>query len=295
MQELKEIKTDSPRLDLAYEYYNRTDVKFQIIKYTQRREFAYLAPRWVWSEANRRKNGRHFRVHNVHHLDVIMKGKYLLTMHNRFFVNIFASLATYKDGVPYRSLQSVDESFKKWEEKIHEHMESYDLLIDVDSPSHGEEDLTFAKEGTIEIKKIFDQLNVPHYIRFSGCGFHIVVPGKFLPKKSFDPKDKDNIYIYCKKIAKYFFDNMTELVDTSIYDSRRICKIPFTLAHYKRHSYVCLPIESGIALNGFDHQKALLHKFNADLRHYTEKLQNENGNFDKLHKLIFEKDGKKKK
>lgn len=73
-------------------------------------------------------------------------------------------------------------------------------------------------------------------------GFHIIIEHKFLPKLPFDPDEDKNIYRFCRAFAKYFFDNVTELVDLKIYDSRRVCKIPYSLALFKDMILVCKPL-----------------------------------------------------
>jgi hypothetical protein len=79
-----------------------------------------------------------------------------------------------------------------------------------------------------------DKKGIVYSLRFSGCGFHIIIQYTEIPdykKHSFNPFDKKNIFIHCNKLNKKYHDKISEMVDFSINDARRIIKVPNTLVY----------------------------------------------------------------
>lgn len=226
-------------------WYSLPSVKFEIIKFTQNREFRLGIPK---HEKKGQKLTKAYRVHNT-------KGfEHIMTAYNHKRLNIFTSVAKYTQGVPfehYNQFEHVDhgEFYKdKWK-KIKE----YDFFIDIDAPSH--EDIEYAYLSAIEIKALFDKHKTPYYLRFSGKGFHFVIPDDKIPiTKNYNPKESNNIYSKYLKIAKRIKEECSELVDLRIYESNRKIKIPYTLALYQDQEYLCLPFNSNAEFENFDLQ-----------------------------------------
>jgi hypothetical protein len=155
--------------------------------------------------------------------------------------NFYYSLAKYEDGIPVQSF-NFDQRKKNnenWNTEHWKHITSYDYLIDIDSPDH--ENIGYAHESARKLKNFFNELNVPYELRFSGCGFHFVIPSVYLPELSFDPHKKLNLDKFLMKITQKLYDKISEMIDVKIYDSRRICKIPYSLSIYEHGNYVCHP------------------------------------------------------
>ena len=105
-----------------------------------------------------------------------------------------------------------------------------------------------AVESAKHILRFFRETDCPFYCRFSGMGFHFVVPYELikitLPDHSFYTSREDNIYKIYRSIALFLRDNFSEMVDTVIYDKRRIIKIPYSLALYDHSVVMCCPLFS---------------------------------------------------
>ena len=231
------------RLDCIYRYYLNNDVKFKIIKYLYNRELALLTPSWVKYPFMKKKSIRNLRVHNTQFLDSTLTVTRLLCPGYRTFINFYYSLAVFGDGIPFKDLKIFTRDTKLWNKKANARIISYDFLLDIDAGSH--EDWDFCKYSAEIIKKVYDALKVPYSLRFSGKGWHFVTPYKYLPQYySMNPLDRNNIYSFLLKIARFFYNHHSQMVDLKIYDSRRVIKIPYTLAIYEDEDYICTPMAS---------------------------------------------------
>jgi len=265
-------------------WYFAPQIKFKMLPYLRDREFALLIPKdFPFPQATTRM----LRVHTVQSFDFYydvtgMKEK-------RFFYNFFSSVAKYKNGLPKIPFKiELRREFKKeWNENHWKNIEGYDFFLDIDG-THDTFDLT--KQSAIDVKTFFDNNNIPHRLRFSGKGFHFVIPYEYfeahIPEKwnSFNPNDLKNIYQFFGRLAKYIHDSISEMVDPQIYDARRIIKLPYSLALYDDGYFVCLPISSMNDLIKFNYEDALYTKWDYDAirYHLGDILFNENGNVKKL-------------
>ena len=216
-------------------WYEVIHLHYLITRKTCRREFAIMSSNDMMR--------RTFRVHNTQSFQYIFRNWDIINKFKRGkgLDKFYRSVAYYIKGVPYGNPDlSTNIQSKIWLSENIKDMAGYDLFIDIDANDHL--DFDRAKESMQLIHKFFLKINLPHEINFSGRGFHVIVPYEYLPKLSFDPEDKNSIYDYCLKKAKYLFDNFTELVDTCVYDSKRLMKCPYTLALYGKDLYVCKPL-----------------------------------------------------
>ena len=223
------------------QWYRIPQVKFQIRNYTYRRETMFIKPKHSMKPG---MTTRMIKIHNVQHLDIWLKSMHITS--NERDYNLYYSLAHYEDGIPNGSLKLGDRDFGNWTEEHWKSMDGFDFLLDIDAGNHNEID--FAYYSAIEVKKIFDKLEVPYHLRFSGMGFHFVIPYVYFSDKSlalsFNPEAENNIYDFYRDIALKFYDGNSEMVDTGIYDSRRVVKIPYSLALYPGRTYVCYPFKA---------------------------------------------------
>lgn len=225
--------------ELVLEWYKSPSIKFEMIKFLYNREMAVIDK----SDESGKVTIRMLKCHNVPHFEFI--NDYILKMegNNRLF-NFYYSLAKYNNGIPNQDWRLQERNNAEWTKHHWEQMQSYDFLLDIDAG--GFEELDYAYESTVEIKEFFDDKNIPYHLRFSGCGYHFIIPYKYLPQGlSFNPfEGNDNIYKYCARLGKFFYEDFSEMVDHKIYDSRRICKIPYSLSIYPKDdtAMLCFPL-----------------------------------------------------
>ena len=118
-----------------------------------------------------------------------------------------------------------------------------DYVIDVDIgfdfDSH---DFTFNQcyNDTKRFKELLDKYKIPYSLRFSGSGFHINIEGKYMPSKSVG--GINSMLDFYKQIA-YEMSDLLNLptLDKSIYDIRRIWKLPYSIDY--KTDLVCLPLD----------------------------------------------------
>ena len=195
--------------------------------------------------------------------------------------NLYYSLAKYDNGIPFGSLNLSDRDFGDWSRTNWKQIKGYDFLIDIDCQNHKEID--FAYYSAKKIKKFFDKCGTPYHLRFSGRGFHFIIDYDYFDNLnlSFDPKDEKNIYEFFMCIAMKLHSLFSEMIDVGIYDLRRVCKIPYSLALYDGKEYMCRPFENEDDFNSF--QLRYMHPlYYRNIRQMDDRLFNENGNIFKL-------------
>lgn len=258
------------------DWYKFAEVKFEMVKFLKNREVMFMKPRFSRREG---KTTRMIRIHNVQSLDIWCKRLHISDDERDY--NMYYSLAKYKDGIPFSSLILKERDFGHWNRDCWQEMESYDFLIDIDSGNHKEMDFAFYSAKVI--KKLLDNLDVPYHLRFSGMGFHFIIPHRFFDNYIFNPFHDENIYSLYMSIAMRLHSKFSEMVDLNIYDYRRVTKIPYSLALYGDKTFICLPLNSDEEFYNFELRKMNPLFFIGKLRNREEKLFNENG---KVYQLL---------
>ena len=275
------------------QWYRIPAVKFKIRTYTYRRETMFIKAKFSMKDG---ETTRMIKIHNVQHLDLWIKR--LDIKNGKRDYNLYYSLAHYKDGIPNGSLKLAERDFGNWTQEHWKEMDSYDFLLDIDAGNHKE--IEFAHHSATLIKKLFDRLEVPYHLRFSGMGFHFLIPYRFFPVNCeglsvlhcFNPDSDYSIYNIFMKIAMKLHDGYSEMIDTGIYDSRRVAKIPYSLALFEYKSYVCFPFESDSHFDNFNLDSMKPYNIFSRISSEPEHLFNPNGNVFKLLKeLGLMKDG----
>jgi hypothetical protein len=248
-----------------------------------------LIPSWCEEEL-KKNSARMLKVHSVQHLTSVM-GYGLRLWEKRIPFNIYYSLAKYKEGIPNQSFNFAERDNSEWNKEGNVlNMESYDFLIDIDAGSH--EDVMMAHESTRLIIDFFNTKNIPFELRFSGKGFHIIIPYRYFNISEakeflcFNPEEKKNVYALYSAIAKALSKEFSEMIDIKIYDSRRICKIPFSLACYENDVFVCYPFVNYCQFEEFKLNDFKLENFNLLIRQENRKIFNEEGTIKFLLELI---------
>lgn len=219
-------------MSIIEDWYKSDFVKFNIIKYTFNREFAL-----AYSKATKKYNSifeRNLRLHNTQAIDFFC---YKYNLYGRK-VNWYYSLAKYTNGVPMRTFTEGDKIVTDEWKKIHwRKMVGYDFVIDIDSKHDASFDYVFLSAQLI--KKFLDDKDFKYEVRFSGNGFHFIVPYQYFTAFSLDPYSHRSVYKYLYSVALKLFNHKTEMVDLKVYDSRRLIKLPYSLTYYDHGIYVC--------------------------------------------------------
>lgn len=253
---------------LMFRWYNIPAVKFKIIKYLYNRELCFLVPNHLKEIVPMRYNIRYLRCHNVQGFDYLMSFSGYNKGDNLGVFNLYYSIAKYRTGLPYMILKAGEERTeqkKKWSKNHHHSIVGYDFFIDFDAPT--KEDLPEIHEHVKKFKKFLDLHIIPYNIRFSGMGFHVIIPYEFFAPlgRHFNPHIKGNIYELYSKIARKLNSRFSKHIDTGIYDSRRVCKIPYSLVFYENDYYVTWEFSSDSEFEQFNPDHFKIENFSQDL------------------------------
>lgn len=260
--------------EYKYYYFNYSLQRY-FLKYLFNREFIMLASKV--KDIDRRISKRNLRAHNTQSFQFWLYR--LRAFESNRLYNLYYSLASYKNGVPYHnagsngSLTFNDEKYNEtaWKEFI-----GYDFLLDIDAGDW--KDLDFAVETVENIKDFFDEMNFPYFLRFSGRGFHFITDYRFFSELNlnFNPDSNNSIYDLYSKIAEKLYSKFSEMIDFNIYDSRRICKLPFSLSIYNEGAIQSIPV---VKLESYKNFYFNLETFiNMRVVSYKEVMFNPDGN-----------------
>lgn len=270
---------------LIYNWYKNPAVKFELIKFLFNREFALLVPKHIEDLDIKKRSVRTLKCHSVQHLDFNLNATKMFIKNTPY--NFYYSIAKYEFGIPNQNLNFIDRDNSDWIKNHYKFIKSYDYFIDIDSGDFN--DLKYAYYSTKNIKKMFDKLNVPYELRFSGMGFHFIIPYQFLPQNlSFNSAEDNNLYKFLFNLSTKISIEKSEMVDVNIYDNRRICKIPYSISLYENDGFVCTPFLNNEQFNKFgDDIYKSLYELRADNYLYNINgrgtyLFNPTGNLSKL-------------
>jgi len=210
-------------------YYSNTFVQFEIIKCLKNRELCMLNDRIDLEK----KSVRYCLAFNLDYL----RKHFERFGFNKSLTNLYHSVALLKPSVPVFSYnfkkRRKEEAYRNFNENYKDYVEGYNLFIDIDA----DWDWKKALQDVLETKKIFDEFKVPYYVLNSSFkGFHIHIPAQYMPKKEISELLAEiNEVIYN---IKGIYD--IQSIDTSIFDLKRVCKVPYSLSS---DGSVCLPLD----------------------------------------------------
>ena len=211
-------------------WYRRLDVIFEMMKYVHNREVCVINP------FKKQEAIRMIKINNAQQFGAIAKWINL----NRRTWNFYNSLAVYKEGIPEQTFNMEKRDNKKWNKEHWKHIKHFDFLIDLDCDAHSE--VTHVKPDVTAISTLLN--TIPHSIRYSGMGYHIIIPGEYMPDITFDPEAKNNYFDFLRELLVALRRKYSDFVDTGCHDPRRVCKIPYSLALYEDDNYVCYPLRT---------------------------------------------------
>jgi hypothetical protein len=211
-------------------WYSNLEVIYEIMKSSKNREVVVINP------FKKNECIRMIRLNNAQQFSDIAKW---INMDKRTW-NFYASLATYKDGIPYQTFNMEERDNKAWNEEHWKHIESFDFLIDFDCDTHDE--IGLFSDDVLMVSDFFK--DIPHSIRFSGMGYHIIIPGAYMPKVTFDINQKFNYFDMLHDLLVALKRRFSDSIDTGCHDPRRVSKLPYSLALYEDDNYVCWPLRT---------------------------------------------------
>jgi hypothetical protein len=256
---------------LLQSWYSRLDVQFNLIQLTKNREFVSLVPKQyketeIVHFGKLKKMGgfdrRYMRCHSAQHLQYILnKILQFYEVDYNVIYNLYYSLASYDGGIPKFSPNPLLRNTSDWRVNHYKTMTGYDWAIDVDAGDKS--DMKFAKQSVNLIIKLFNNCGVPYSLRFSGLGYHLVVPAEYtnLFNQVKNPNDDVNLWTYLTQLGKVLHDDYSEMVDYSISDSRRVLKLPYSVGVYPDGLFVCWPFNTIEEFDVFVRDDALIKNF----------------------------------
>ena len=233
-------------------WYSIPEVAFQIARSAYGREFALLPPKWIdHSEASTRC----LRCHNTAHFNFLMCD--LLHAYQKAIpYQCYCSLASYaidgEPGIPRMSANLQARDTQGWRHEHWKHMVGYDWLIDIDSPSHSAKHMDLARQTALSVVDELTLQEMPMQVRYSGCGYHIIVPASALRPDSYDPDNEESTYKFLLSETKKLADDFGELIDLGVNDDRRVTKAPYSLSIYRNGIFAVWPLKNRKELERFE-------------------------------------------
>jgi len=257
-------------------WYSQDKVIYEIIRFTKNREVAFLSPVWLFIDMKERDitgfNRRCNRIHNVEHFKQILfngcrfgniEGMQQHEFIDDLIFNCYYTLAEYKDGVPFTSLDRRDKENKDIREDYYtnywKNISSYDFCIDIDA-HEGKQTFYWCVESAIKIMIELNKFSIVYYIVFTGNGFQINIPLnlKDVDKKkfSYNPKAERNVFIFFRFVQKLLHDKISNLTDIRFkYHPLTLRKLPYSIVNYSSMAYVSMPINTIEVMMEFNRDK----------------------------------------
>ena len=229
---MEESELNSLQLEII-DWYSRQEIVFELVKLLKNRETVFISP---FSG----KATRMMKIHCLNHWKAVCKW---MNFYHKIY-NLFYSLAKYDgDGIPNQvfDFEARKPINRQWTEDNWKHITGFDMMIDFDCDN--DKQCEEVKKDVLKVSELLK--DVPHSIRFSGCGFHIIISSEFLFKplsqEWYNPDKIISFYSLWEDILKALQKDYCGLIDIGITDSRRVCKVPYSLALYEEGAYVCYP------------------------------------------------------
>ena len=217
-------------------WYDRLEVIYEMMRQVRNREIAVINP------FKKQEAIRMIRINNAQQFTDVMKW---INADKRPW-NWYMSLASYKEGIPLQTFNMEQRDNKEWNSTHWKSIDNFDFLIDFDCDDH--DGVSFCQQDVLAVSALLN--TVPHSVRYSGMGYHIMVPGQYMPKATYDPDAKNNYFDMLRDILVSLKRNHSDFIDTGCHDPRRVAKIPYSLALYEDDNYVCWPMRTVREIGG---------------------------------------------
>jgi hypothetical protein len=226
-------------------YYSRIFVGLELVKAlgegSETRELAFITAKE--SDPSSRLNVRYlfaikydlFKMH-IEELKFLDKN-----------INLYRSLATFSKDIikpfSYNLKNRLEQpEYKELNDHYENYCENYSFLIDFDFKKYS--NLDFAYKDAKQIKSIFEDFKIPYGVwNTSYKGLHFFIDGKYFPKERGDDwlnKRLDLFHeISYNMKGIYAIGDEERGIDTSIFDSKRISKLPYSVVG---DGSVCCPL-----------------------------------------------------
>lgn len=212
-------------------WYDNIEVAYEMMRCMRNKEVVVINP-FKKDEAI-----RNIRINNAQQFFEVQKW---INADKRTW-NWYISLANYKEGIPYQSFDMEKRDNAEWNKEHWKSIKDFDFLIDFDCDDH--EDIGFVRQDVLAVSHLFSL--IPHSIRYSGMGYHIVIPGEYMPKGlPYDPEASPNYYDMLYEMLKRLKKSYSDFIDTGCHDARRVSKCPYSIALYEDDNYVCWPMRT---------------------------------------------------
>jgi len=193
------------------QYYKNREILFEMVKLMRGRESAWLS---------QERCIRNMKIHNLAYLNSNMNA---FNFYKRRY-NLYISLASY-NNMPLFSYDPRQRASQRAEfnKNYKDYMIGYDFFMDLDGDPNN---LTPVYNEAKKLKKFFDERKITYSLIFSGKkGFHF-----WIPDKVFEEINLEERISFYKNFVKNLKIILTlKFLDTTIYDYRRIRKLPYSL------------------------------------------------------------------
>ena len=202
------------RMEKYQLWYKIKEVKNALVYQLMYREGAVLGER---------KRVRNMKIREVSHLQENIKKFRILEEP----VNWYYSVAVLKT-MPIFSFNPVQRKIesKQFIQTFNLFMDGFDLPLDFDS-KHVEFETTLSDMR--KVHKWMQVNNIPHVVRASGAGFHILVYSNYLWQKPFHFRPSLSPLLCWVVVCALKRELKLKSLDTSVVDFRRIWKVPYSM------------------------------------------------------------------
>lgn len=231
-------------------YYTSFNTIVAMLPYVKNREIAFIPAKYD----TKNKPIRACQAHK--HQSLAFLGSYLQYSKKQKPYNWYVSVAHFNTPPPKQSLAWDNRhnrllAIREWEQNFPDKIDYYNFIIDIDSPDHSEISMKACVDSTRAIRDYLIKEQLKFYIVFSGMGFHIYINDENQDRENYDGYKLPNIYQRHMSYAEHLKSEFSELVDTKIYDTRRVIKLPYSVAIYEDVMYFCRPLHSEFELDYF--------------------------------------------
>lgn len=155
-------------------------------------------------------------------------------------MNLYNSLAKLPNMpmFPFNRIKKEEQTTPYCEDQYFKDIISYDFMLDIDAKEIEKDkgitmkSLQFAYHEFVEIKKLFDEYEIPYWCQFSGKkGFHLRVDSVDYPIELKKMGVVKQCNLFKKVIENIGYIRDYRFPDDSIFDLKRIAKTPYSVTY----------------------------------------------------------------